>query len=263
MHSPVDSQTHAATRPTPSSTLAPAASRARAQANAGQKLGPVMIRGFVLIGLLLLFGWGFKQLDLSLDLDQAWLDRHLRGESLWRGVLWFAAAAMLGTAVGLPRQVFAFLGGYAYGWWWGGLLATLGTLAGAAVSFSYARVARRLLRRPQRPPRTTAIVTALRTQPFAAVLLVRLLPVGNNLVTNLLAGACRLPVGAFLAASALGYLPQSLIFALLGEGVQLDSQMRLAIAIVLFAAASLLGLRLYRRFGQTAGRRPPAGAARP
>ena len=51
----------------------------------------------------------------------------------------------------------------------------------------------------------------------------------------------------FLAASALGYLPQTVVFVLLGSGVRVGKAEQLALAAALFVAASLIGLYLLRR----------------
>ena len=70
---------------------------------------------------------------------------------------------------------------------------------------------------------------ALAARPFRTTLALRLLPVGSNLALNLLAGLGRIPVLPFLAASAIGYLPQTLIFVLLGEGVAVDRHWQLGL----------------------------------
>ena len=51
----------------------------------------------------------------------------------------------------------------------------------------------------------------------------------------------------FLAASALGYVPQTVVFALLGKGVRVDGAWQLALAVALFAVSVVIGLALLRR----------------
>ena len=55
--------------------------------------------------------------------------------------------------------------------------------------------------------------------PFQMTMIVRLLPVGSNVLTNLIAGVSRVRPVPFFAGSAVGYLPQTLAFALVGSGV--------------------------------------------
>jgi uncharacterized membrane protein YdjX (TVP38/TMEM64 family) len=88
---------------------------------------------------------------------------------------------------------------------------------------------------------------ALAGSPFGATLAIRLLPFGNNLALNLLAGAAGIPLLPYLAASALGYLPQTLVFALLGKGVRVDGLWQLALSAALLLVSLGIGLRLLRR----------------
>jgi uncharacterized membrane protein YdjX (TVP38/TMEM64 family) len=83
--------------------------------------------------------------------------------------------------------------------------------------------------------------------PFGATLALRLLPVGNNLALNTLAGMAGLRVLPFLAGSALGYLPQTLVFALLGKGIRVEGGWQLALSVALLAASMALGFWLMRR----------------
>jgi uncharacterized membrane protein YdjX (TVP38/TMEM64 family) len=51
----------------------------------------------------------------------------------------------------------------------------------------------------------------------------------------------------FFAGSGVGYLPQTLVFALAGSGVNFNPAFRLTLAGVLFVVSSLIGVWLYRR----------------
>ena len=105
--------------------------------------------------------------------------------------------------------------------------------------------------------------------PFAMSLTVRLFPVGSNLLTNLVSGLVRLPLASFLAGSALGFAPQTLVFALMGKGMRVDPLWRIGLAVLLFAGSVWLGQQLYRRLrheGKASSRvraRGPAALGRP
>jgi uncharacterized membrane protein YdjX (TVP38/TMEM64 family) len=86
----------------------------------------------------------------------------------------------------------------------------------------------------------------LAARPFAATLTLRLLPVGNNTLLNLLAGATGLRALPFLLASLIGYLPQTIVFVLAGSGTQLGRGTKLGVAFVLFAVSAWLGVLLLR-----------------
>jgi uncharacterized membrane protein YdjX (TVP38/TMEM64 family) len=64
--------------------------------------------------------------------------------------------------------------------------------------------------------------------------LIRLLPVGSNLLTNLAAGISSIRSKHFFSGTLLGYLPQTLVFALVGSGVHIAPALKLALAIGLF-----------------------------
>ena len=179
-----------------------------------------------------------------------WVDAYVRDDGV-RGEVVFILAAALATGVGVPRQSAAFLGGYAFGTVAGTGLALLAQLVGCALGFLWARAVgrgwaeRRLNGRFG--PRLRPLVETLRQNPFSSALALRLLPVGNNLALNLLAGLSGIALWPFLAASALGYLPQTIIFALLGKGVRVDGTWQMVLAAALLLVSVGLGLWLLRR----------------
>jgi uncharacterized membrane protein YdjX (TVP38/TMEM64 family) len=127
-------------------------------------------------------------------------------------------------------------------------LALLATLGGCAIAFAYARFVGRDLVAHRYPARVRKVDEFLRVNPFLMTLAVRLLPIGNNLVTNLVAGVSSVAAAPFLAASAAGYLPQTIVFALVGSGVEQGVLAKSGVAAVLFVASALIGIYLYRRF---------------
>jgi uncharacterized membrane protein YdjX (TVP38/TMEM64 family) len=146
----------------------------------------------------------------------------------------------------VPRQAAAFAAGYIWGPWIGVALALPAQLLGAAIDFAWARLSARTWVAARLPARLRRLDARLAARPFTATLSLRLLPLGNNVALNLVAGVSAVRAAPFLAASALGYLPQTAIFALLGSGVAVARWVEVAIAIALFAASVLLGWRLLR-----------------
>ena len=182
-------------------------------------------------GLALRSGWGRDALDAPAQAGPA-------------GFVLVAAAA---CAVGVPRQLVAYAAGRGFGWGAGCILALVAEVAGCAADFVWARsVARDWAARRIRG-RLARLDGQLRRHPFGATLTLRLLPVGSNILLNLLAGVSAVALGPFLLASAIGYLPQTVVFALLGGGVRVDRTEQMLVAGVLFVAASALGLWLMRR----------------
>jgi uncharacterized membrane protein YdjX (TVP38/TMEM64 family) len=186
-------------------------------------------------------------LDVGFDQLKSWVDTEIRGRG-FTGSVAFAAAGVVITAFGLSRQVVALLAGYAFGIAAGTGLALLAVLGGCVIAFGYARFIGRDMVAHRYPARIRQVDEFLRVNPFMMTLAVRLLPVGNNLVTNLVAGVSSVAAGPFLAASAVGYLPQTFVFVLVGSGVEQGVVAKSGVAVLLFVASALIGIHLYRRY---------------
>ena len=169
------------------------------------------------------------------------------------GPVAFVIVAAAACAVGIPRQVVAYSGGLVFGFWPGAALALLAEALGCAADLFWARLvaqawAARWLARAG-GGRLDRLNRFLVANTFTATVTLRLLPVGNNLMLNLLAGVSSVAAGPFLLASVLGYIPQTAVFALLGDGVRVSQAAQVALAIALFAVSIALGFLLLRRRG--------------
>jgi len=200
-----------------------------------------------------------KPLLVSSGLTLAALALYIRPERVdfsAGGPAIFVFATGIACAAGMPRQAAAFAGAYAYGFTPGLVLSLAAQLLGCSIDFYWARSAaqdwtqRRLGRKLARLDRFVS------NNPFATTLMFRLLPLGSNVALNLFAGLSGMSASRFFAATALGYLPQSIIFALLGNGVRLQRTTQLELAAALFAFASLIGFSLARRPAQPTGEEP-------
>jgi uncharacterized membrane protein YdjX (TVP38/TMEM64 family) len=188
-----------------------------------------------------------RALDLDDVLDEGWADIHLRSQG-GAGVLLFVALTMALSPLGFPRQALAALGGYAFGAASGIVWCSLGLAGGCACGFFYSRLLAHVSLRRRFGKRIQKLDAFLSHRPFLMSMAIRCLPVGNNALTNIVAGATSIPARAFIAGSAVGYLPQTIIFSLLGSGVRVDPEARLSLAVLLFILASCLGYRLYRDY---------------
>ncbi len=154
-------------------------------------------------------------------------------------------------AIGLPRQMVAFAAGFSHGIWLGLALAMAAQITGCAADFAWARLTGRAFVQANLPRwfggRLSRLEALLAGNPFTATLALRLLPTGSNLLLNLLAGAFGLAPLPFLAASLLGYLPQTLVFLLLGAGIRLGHTTTLVLSLVAFGLSVTLGVMLVGR----------------
>lgn len=164
-----------------------------------------------------------------------------------QGMLVFWFVGMLCTAVGLPRQLVAFIGGLAYGVLVGLALSLASALCGCWLT---ATVSRRLFAAAvlRRFPRPVSILDYLvRKDLFLKIIVMRLQPFGTNLLTNVCIGFTRASLPVFLLASAVGYIPQMLVFNLIGVGVRVESQQQLLLSGVLLVISLAIGAVLYKR----------------
>lgn len=198
-------------------------------------------RPLLLLGGLAAIGLVLRQSGLSEGMRQAGA----------HGPLAFVLLGTTFCAVGLPRQAVAYAGGLAFGAGPGTALARVAEVAGAGCSFIWARFVARAWAARWLDRHSNGRIGRLRArlggQPFAATLTLRLLPIGNSLVLTLFAGAAGLPAAPFLLASAVGFAPQTVVFALLGDGVQVDSTLQVLLGLILLVVSGALGMALMRR----------------
>lgn len=163
------------------------------------------------------------------------------------GIARYLCLVVLLSTAGAPRQALSAYGGYVFGAAFGCLWVTLGLLAGCAVTFFAVRFVLGDCVQKRLSARLRTIQTAFAENPFTVTLMLRLCPVGNNVLVNAVAGASRVPVSRFFAATFVGYIPQNLIFSIMGSGISMGSSWPLAVSCVLFFTASLFGFSLYSR----------------
>src|SRR5262245_10290519 len=134
-------------------------------------------------------------------------------------VLIFVAGYAACVALAIPAGVgLAAIGGFLFGAPLGAIAAMAGSTMGATIVFLVARSAfgEQLLRRTG--PFLMRFAHGFRADAFCYVLCLRLMPV-PSWFTNLAAALFQVPLKTFVAATALGRTPGSLVFALLGAGL--------------------------------------------
>lgn len=165
----------------------------------------------------------------------------------WRGEWLFIALATLLIALGLPRQIPAFVAGYAFGPWFGTGLALIAQVIACGLDFIWARAVAREFCRRKFGSRLAWVDKQLTRHPFTAALMLRLMPVGNNLLLNLAAGLTSVRMAPFILASAIGFIPQTLVFALFGKGSMQNHMYLLLLGGATFLVSAFLGLFLLRK----------------
>jgi uncharacterized membrane protein YdjX (TVP38/TMEM64 family) len=206
-----------------------------------------LIRGLIMISLLVAVGFFLKSSGFSEMIDENWIDVQVRSNGLEGQLLFVVVAAFL-AAIGFPRQIISFLAGYAFGLNWGVVFALLACMIGCAISFFFARFIGRDWVKLKFTSHLAKADKFFSENTFSTTLLIRFMPLGSNVVTNLVAGVSGATAFIFISGSTLGYIPQTVIFALLGSGFNIDMELRITLSVALFLGSVVFGLFLYKKY---------------
>jgi uncharacterized membrane protein YdjX (TVP38/TMEM64 family) len=193
--------------------------------------GSVRLRRFlpfavvvVAMAVILAMGW-HRQLSFeTLVRHRAGIDAFV-AEHYAAAVAAFVALYVAVAALSVPgAAVLTICGGILFGWLVGGLAAIAGATAGATIIFSIARTAcgESLLRCAG--SRAQSIAEGFRSDAFSYLLFLRLVPLFPFWLVNLAPALVGVRLATFVGATALGIVPGTFAYALVGEG--LDSVIR-------------------------------------
>lgn len=125
------------------------------------------------------------------------------------------------VALSVPEAaVVTVLGGLLFGTWVGGALAVTGAGLGALVLFLAARYALAGIVAERASVLMARMRPGLERDGFFYLLAIRLVPIFPFWLVNLGAAACGMRVLPFAAATLIGIIPGTLVFAGLGEGLR-------------------------------------------
>lgn len=196
---------------------------------------------FISMGLLVSTHSSFE------SFNENWIDQQVRNNG-WQGILYFVGFGVVFSLVGGPRQLVAFLGGYAFGFVNGTLLSTLAITFSCLLSFSLARYLGREFFNRKFSKKVQSVNRFLAVNPVSKTIIIRLLPIGNNLITNMVGGLTQVKARSFVLGSSIGYIPQMAIFALMGKGIVVQSFWKISISVILFLVSSIWSVYLYRNY---------------
>jgi len=148
------------------------------------------------------------------------------------------------TAIGLPRQIAAFSAGYFFTFAIGVTLATLATTMGCLITYLASQHGLYQIAEKKFPAKVKSIQTFLSEATFVKALVIRILPLGSNFLTNIVAGATKTPLIPYVSGSFIGFIPQMVLFALIGSGVSISAaqQNQLTLWLGSFALGLILWL---------------------
>lgn len=145
----------------------------------------------------------------------AWVADH-RGLGMALFVLAMTVAKMSPVPLAAAMMV---IGGYMFGTTLGGLLSALGATLSAAFVFTVGRPVFAGMVRHYLGPRFATVESEVARNAFSYILAVRLMPIIPAWFANLLPLAFPIPFRTMIAATAIGILPASFVFASIGAGI--------------------------------------------
>lgn len=163
-----------------------------------------------------------------------------------RAVAELVLMGALFSCIAGPRQVLAFVFGYALGGVQGAIFATIAALLGCIILFYFSRFVFREQIKRRFAKKLARLESLIIHKTWLKALMIRLLPLGSNYITNLLAGTTCVSPWQFFVGSGIGFLPQMFIFSFAGAGVNLSDEHHLQVSVALFAIALAIGIYLYR-----------------
>jgi len=172
------------------------------------------------------------------------------------------AALLAATAVvGIPRMYLTILIGALFPIATSMTLSVAGSTIGAVGAFFFARFMGREFVERRLGRRFAPLFAILRDHGFSLVVLLRVVPFTNFAVTNYVCGVSTIRFPDYLLATALGMIPSTAMFVLLGRGLG-NHDLRMIVAatsfFVVFTAVAILGFRraFARRLAGEAGAAP-------
>ncbi len=194
-----------------------------------------------------------ETLKANKDALRTYTDAHY-----WAAVLAFIAAYCVQTALSLPGAViFTLAGGFLFGTALGTVYVNIGATSGAVLALLATRHLFRDAVERRFAARLDTIQRGFSQNAFSYLLTLRLIPLFPFFLVNLAAGLTRIRVPTYTAATAIGIIPASIVYANAGSQLgRIESLKDVASPGVLgsFALLGLLALVpvFYQRWRKTA-----------
>jgi uncharacterized membrane protein YdjX (TVP38/TMEM64 family) len=132
------------------------------------------------------------------------------------------------VALSLPvAGILSIAGGFLFGWAISAPVTVAAAVLGAAAVFQIVKTSFGAALAERAGPMVQRLSRGFAENAFSLLLFLRLTPVFPFWAVNAVAGLCRIPMRTFIAATALGIIPASFAFALVGSGLDqvIDAQL--------------------------------------
>ncbi|MEX2487510.1 MAG: VTT domain-containing protein [Nitriliruptoraceae bacterium] len=209
----------------------------------------VLVRIAVIVSTLVLIALIHAQFDDPVQVRATVIDLGALGVAVFIVSYAVAASALV------PAAPFTIAAGILYGPALGTLVAIVGATLGAVGARYLGRSLGRSAVVRYGGSRVAALDDALHRHGFAAVLVVRLIPVVPFNVVNVTAGVTAVSAREFVVATAIGIIPGAAIYAALGGTINDPTSPMFLGAVAAFAVLTVVGGLLARRMRRSATRR--------
>jgi uncharacterized membrane protein YdjX (TVP38/TMEM64 family) len=183
-----------------------------------RRLAPLGAIALAMVAVYLM-GW-HHQVSLKTLVGHRAVVEHFVADHYVAALAVFAALYVAGVALSVPGAWCASVtAGFLFGWPIGGATAIVSATIGATIVYQIARTAcgESLLQRAG--PRATKIAAGFRAHAFSYLLSLRLIPVFPFWLVNLAPALVGVRRVTFVAATAIGIIPATLAFAMVGAGL--------------------------------------------
>ncbi|MBA5871961.1 MAG: TVP38/TMEM64 family protein [Nitrospira sp. CR2.1] len=155
----------------------------------------------------------------------------------------FIIAYCIVVGLSLPGgAIMTLAGGFLFGSVWGTLYVNVGATVGATLAFLVARYLLRDWVERKFGSRLGAIQDGFARNAFSYLVTLRLIPLFPFFLVNMVSGLTRVSVGTYVAATSLGIIPGSFVFAYAGRQLGTINSLKEIVSPNVLLAFTLLGL---------------------
>ncbi len=159
------------------------------------------------------------------------------------------------AVAGIPRMYPTILGGALFNFPVALAICVVGSALGAIATFAFARKMGKDFVDRKATGRMERLLGLVERQGFAIVVLLRVVPFSNFVLTNYVCGISTIRFRDYACASVLGMIPSTLMFVMLGQGIVDHSLWLLVSALVLFVAFTVIAGVTFKRILSSDARR--------
>jgi uncharacterized membrane protein YdjX (TVP38/TMEM64 family) len=177
-------------------------------------LGILLVAGLAVLA----YAGGPQQILAKVSGNREWLNGLVQRQGFAIALTYVVTYAGLMTLLWIPAWLCTVIGGFLFGIWLGTPLALAGACAGAIAVFVLARSGLAGLTE-RAGPFVRRLETGFRRNAFSYLLVLRLVPIFPFVAVNLVPAIIGVPLRTFAAATGLGIVPSTLIYASLGDAL--------------------------------------------